>query len=393
MPIIDLVRKFNKGYYNHLNLVASENLSSANVREALSSDLHHRYAIPPRGQRDAAIWEYPRQDEIRKIVADTEQLGCKLFHAAKADVSPLSGNQIAEIMLSSLLKPGDTFLSVGSREGGHFTTQKIADDRGYKRFDLPYDNDKGVIDVERTVDLVKRTSPKLVFLDASMILFPYPVKELRKALGDDIIISYDASHTLGLIAGGAFQSPLLEGADFIHGSTHKSLWGPQKGIILSAKSLDESEAAKKVFSRIVPLFASNVHPHHIAALGIALEESLNYGESFARDTISNSRLLGRSLSENGLRVAFAERGYTNCHQVILPIGDKPEAMDAFRRLESTGINVNMTGVPFSAQGESGLRLGTNELTRRGIGGAPMKEIADLIASVIQEKRILEKRKV
>jgi len=389
MGIVNLVQAFDAQYFEKLNLVASENVSSANVRYALQSDLNHRYAIPPEGQRDPAIWDYPNQSTIHKIIAETEDIACELFHAKKADTSPLSGNQIAAIMLSSLLEQGDTFLSVGPKCGGHFTTEKLAQERGYNRIDLPYDLDVGSIDVEQTADIVAQTGAKLIFLDASMILFPYPVRELREALGDDVIISYDASHTLGMIAGKAFQSPLEEGADFLHGSTHKSLWGPQKGIILSAQSPENSKIAAKVFSSIVPLFVSNAHPHHIAALGIALEESRDYGAQFAQNTVRNARILGDTLKKHGVEVCFPERGYTECHQIIVKIGTKAEGQDAFRKLESANINVNAISVPFSSSDEYGLRIGLSEITRRGIVGEETLKIGTLIADAIQNKRPIE----
>ncbi len=234
----NLIGQYEARYFQSLNLVASENLSSLAVREALASDLHHRYAIPSEDKRSPGIWDYPNQDILYKIIEQTENLACQIYHADQANIFPLSGNQIAQIILMNFLEEGDSFLSIGANCGGHFTTPKIAERGGYRKIDIPYDNTAGVIDVEKTVDLVKQEKSKLIFLDASMILFPYPVKELRQALGADILISYDGSHTLGIIGGGQFQSPLDEGADFLHGSTHKSLWGPQKGMIL-AKTSDQ----------------------------------------------------------------------------------------------------------------------------------------------------------
>lgn len=386
MAIINQIKEFDNRYFEKINLVASENLSSPDVRYALQSDLHHRYAIPPEGKRDPAIWEYPNQQTIRNILEEASDVACALFHAAQADLTPLSGNQIAAIMLTNLLEEGDVFFSVGPKCGGHFTTEKIARERGYKRLDLPYDASQGIIDVPRAAEEIKASGAKLVFLDASMILFPYPVGELRAALGDDVIISYDASHTLGMIAGQTFQSPLEEGANFLHGSTHKSLWGPQKGMILSAKPADQCEHTHKVFSNIVPLFVSNAHPHHIAALGIALEEARDYGRFFARHTIKNARLMGETLLRRGLNVCFPEKNFTECHQIIVKIGTKPEALAAFRRLEAANINVNAISMPFAQEGIYGLRIGLSEITRRGMVGSVTTRISGLVADAILDER-------
>lgn len=384
-PIISsLVDQFNGLYFDGINLVASENLSSPAVRAALASDLHHRYLIPEGA--DPAIWDYPNQAISREILRLTHETACRVYGAAQASAGPLSGNQIAGIMLGSLLKEGDSFLSVGGDCGGHFTTDRIALDRKFSRFDIPYDRRNGVIDVAATADLVQRTKAKLIFLDASMIAFPYPVKELRKALGPDVIISYDASHTLGIIAGGKFQNPLAEGADFLHGSTHKSLWGPQKGLILSEKTARNSDAARRVFSSIIPLFVSNAHPHHIAALGIALEEAEMHGKKFAHNTIANARILGRELDRRGLRVAFADKNFTACHQIMVKIGTKATAQEAFRRLEDVGLRVNAIRVPYVQPAEFGLRIGASEITRRGMDGNTTVYIANLIADAVQQTR-------
>lgn len=389
MSIIDEVRAFDARYFEKLNLVASENVSSPDVRYALQSDLNHRYAIPPEGKRDPAIWTYPNQGAIRHIAEEASKVACDLFHAGHADLMPLSGNQIADIMLTGLLEEGDAFLSVGAKCGGHFTTEKIARERGYKRYDLPYDTAQGMIDVPKAAALVHETGAKLIFLDASMILFPYPIRELREALGNDVIISCDSSHTLGIIAGGAFQSPLEEGADFLHGSTHKSLWGPQKGMILSARTLEDDELAQHVFKRIVPLFVSNAHPHHIAALGVALEEARDYGRFYAQHVIRNARLLGAVLTKRGLSLCFPEKNYTECHQIMMKIGSKPEALAVFRRLEAANIHVNAIGVPFSDKDEYGLRIGLSETTRRGMVGEVTAQIGNLMADAILETRSID----
>ena len=253
-----------------------------------------------------------------------------------------------KLLLMNLLKEGDVFLSVGSNCGGHFTTQKVADRMRFNRLDLPYDKTTGTVNIDKAEDLIKKRKPRLIFLDASMILFPYPVKALKEICGNETVISYDGSHTLGLIGGGQFQKPLEEGADLLHGSTHKSLWGPQKGMILSKA---EERITQQAFCDVVPFFASNIHTHHVAALGIALEELKTFGRDYAFQVIKNARLLAKTMDNNGLNIPFADRGYTNCHQVIVKIGTKTEAQAAFRNLQQTGINTNAIRVPFSETDE------------------------------------------
>lgn len=377
MSISDLIERHQSRLTRTLNLVASENLLSADVKRALACDMAMRYCIPPEGERPAAIWDYPNQDVVRRVAAEAESLAKALFHAAYADLRPLSGNQVAQIVLMSVVQRGDTVWSVPARCGGHFATAVIADKAGLNLIPIPYDHATGVIDVDRARDLAKRHPPRLVFLDASMQVFPHPLAELREAIGPGPILSYDASHTLGLIAGGAFQSPLREGADLLHGSTHKTLWGPQKGLILAREMGPVSGA---IHDGITPFFVSNIHVHHVAALGVALEESRDFGAAYARTVIGNARHLAASLVRHGVDVLFAERGATECHQVLVDIGEREASLAAWSRLQAAGLHVNAIALPFRET--YGLRIGVAEVTRRGLGAAEMEGLAGWIAACI-----------
>ncbi len=380
MRILDLVDLHEKRLTQTLNLVASENLVSDDVRRALSSDVSMRYCIPPEGERPAAIWDYPNQEQIRQISSETDRLACELFHAGYADSRPLSGNQIALIILSTLATTGGTVWHVPADCGGHFATPVIARRFGINLIPLPYDNNLGIIDIDAVRSLVKKHPPDLIFLDASMQLFPHPVRELRDAVGPSPIISYDASHTLGLIAGGGFQTPLLEGADLLHGSTHKTLWGPQKGLITVR---DNGNIAARIQESVVPFFVSNIHVHHVAALGVALEECRDYGVSYAKSVIENAKILASCLSDQGINILFNEIGATENHQVIVDLGEKTNSLAAWNRLQAAGLHTNAISVPFRKT--FGLRLGLAELTRRGLGADEMTQLARLIADCIANR--------
>jgi glycine hydroxymethyltransferase len=384
MSIRNLIAQHESRLTRTINLVASENLVSQDVRRALSSDVSMRYCIPPEGERPAAIWDYPNQADIRAIASETEDLARELFHATYADARPLSGNQVAQIILMSLVERGDTVWSVPADCGGHFATPVIARREGLVLLPIPYDRDRGIIDVEAASQLARKHPPRLIFLDASMQVFPHPVAALREALGPDTIISYDASHTMGLIAGGHFQAPLLEGADLLHGSTHKSLWGPQKGLITVGEN---STVAARIRDAVVPLFVSNVHVHHVAALGIALEEARDHGPAYARDVIANAQALATSLSERGVEVLFARIGATASHQVLVDLGNREASLAIWNRLQAAGLNTNAISLPFRPS--FGLRLGVAEATRRGLGQSEMSLIATWIAACIAGRGSVE----
>ncbi len=364
-----------------LSLVASENVTSCRVRRSMTSDLQHRYCIPPEEERPPGIWDYPNQTYTLKIARQTSDLACSIFGAAYADVRPLSGNQVAQIVLMSLLRQHETMWSVPADCGGHFTTPVIAARENLHLHPLPYDTERGVIDIGKIDDLYRQHPPRLIFLDASMQLFPHPVSELRDALGEEVIISFDASHTLGMIAGKHFQDPLSEGADLLHGSTHKSLWGPQKGMILTRHN---DHIAKAIHDIITPLFVSNAHVHHIAALGIALEEAQAFAQAYAQQVLLNARKLASVLLEHGMNPLFPEYGFTECHQILIAIGDKAETKEAFHQLEAAGLFVNAIQMPYG--NGFGLRLGLTELTRRGMKESEMSIIGKLIVQCTTGKR-------
>jgi glycine hydroxymethyltransferase len=376
--ILNLIERHERRLNTSINLVASENLLSEDVRRALSSDVAARYCIPPEGERPAAIWDYPNQIEVRQIAADTARLACELFHASYADVRPLSGNQVAQIVLTSLVARGDTVWSVPSDCGGHFATPVIAAHEGLNLVPIPYDRSRGVIDIDAARSLARTRPPKLVFLDASMQLFPHPVAGLRDALGAGSIISYDASHTMGIIAGGAFQSPLQEGADLLHGSTHKTLWGPQKGLITVR---DDGAVAQRIADAVVPMFVSNIHVHHVAALGVALEEARDFGAPYALAVIGNAKALAQALHSRGIDVPFACEGFTESHQVLVDLGARQRSLAAWHRLQRIGINTNAISLPFRES--CGLRIGVAEATRRGMGTREMETLAGWIAQTVE----------
>ena len=181
---------------------------------------------------------------------------------------------------------------------------------------------------------------KLAFLGASFIPFPHPVSAIRKGLeesGYRGCLVYDGSHVLGLIACGHFQDPLGEGADILVGSTHKSFYGPQGGIILTDSPRLASSLRKMLELDLEAGIGlvDNPHLNRIAALGLALEEMLG-DPSYGERVVENARALARSLDEPGVPVKFSDRGYTESHQVMLDLdeiagwiariynGDRPE---------------------------------------------------------------------
>jgi glycine hydroxymethyltransferase len=214
--------------------------------------------------------------------------------------------------------------------------------------------------------LIENEKPSLVVFGQSFFLFPHPVKELAGACSSaGSRVAFDGSHVLGLIAGGEFQKPLEEGAELLLGSTHKSLFGPQGGIIVG-----KSGAESDVRARQFPGLIDNAHWNRIAALAWALDEARRVGGKYAAQVIANSKALAKSLHEGGVPVKCSDFGFTGSHQVFLDIQDTRKIESFAQHLEDANIIV-----------DHGIRIGTCEATRRGMKAKDMERVAELIVSI------------
>ncbi len=179
---------------------------------------------------------------------------------------------------------------------------------------------------------------------------------------------YDGSHTLGLIAGGHFQPDAVERSDLLFGSTHKTFFGPQGGLMVSR----DPELMARVRASFTLTTQDNAHWNRIAALGVALEEMQVYGARYAYQVISNAKTLARALDEGGLPVRYADRDYTESHQMML---------DTAAIEESTGMDPQTLAIRLETQDiivDAMCRLGTNEMTRKGLVETDMATVADLV---------------
>ena len=301
--ILGLIEKHEKMRNSALNLIASENILSQDALRMLSSDLNGRYA--------ADLYGGTRY--IREIVKITENLIKKLFKAKYVSVKPVSGTVAVLAALHAFSKPGNPVAILNFTYGGFPLNLS-----GYLRkpIYLPYSEEKLNIDVDRAVDALSKSKPKLVFLGASRILFPHPVKDIAETVHDyGGVLVYDGSHVLGLIAGGVFQDPLREGADCLLGSTHKTFPGPQGGVIL-CNDENVMREINEMLSRPYML-VDNPHVARIAALGITADEMLNFGREYAENIVKNSKRLGVKLKKLGLNVKGENLGFTETHQLLL----------------------------------------------------------------------------
>jgi len=384
--------KNNNFFANSLPMIASENILSPMCREMLISDFHGRYAEGTPGKRYYQGCEFFDKVEIKAI-----ELAKKLFKCEYADVRPTAGTTANMAILKALIKPGETACVLDLANGAHISFGKwgAAAVRGINLVSYPFNDEEMNIDIDGAVKLIKKVKPKLCLNGRSVFLFPSPIKEIAEAAHDvGSYLVYDAAHVLGLIAGKQFQDPIREGADVMSGSTHKTLPGPQGGMIISNHKGDTDEDKsflRKLNFGVFPGVTSSYHLHHVAAKAIAYAEHLKYGEDYAKQTINNAKALGQALSEKGFEVFGEKLGFTKSHQILLSIGPG-KGKEAAKKLEDAGIITNMNTIPGDTDplNPSGLRLGTPELTRIGMKEKEMDEIAGFYARVILKDEDVKK---
>jgi glycine hydroxymethyltransferase len=330
----------------------------------LVTDFANRYTAPDKFYRGARF-----MDEVQALA---EEVARKVYNAKFADVRPTSGHAADLALMLTLVNRGDKMMSVGLEYGGypgisHLGLGKIL---GLKNLYFEFDEEAFNIDVKGTKRLLELEQPKLVVFGSSFIPFPQPVREVSGLLEHDTICVYDGSHVMGLLAGGEFQDPLREGCSLLLGSTHKSLPGPQGGLILG----NNEEIFKRVSSQIHPGIIDNVHWNRVAALAVSLLEMMQFGKAYAQAVAKNSQALGKALANRGIAVRGGSQGYSKSHQVLLEV-DKSKGELYGKRLEEANIII-----------DNGGRVGTAEATRMGMGPGEMEEIAELMALTIQGRK-------
>ena len=367
----------NEFYANSLPMIASENILSPLCKEMLITDFHGRYAEGTPGNR-----YYEGCEFFDNVEEKAMELAKKLFICQYADVRPTAGTTANLAILKAFIKPGETAVVLDLANGAHISFGKwgAAGVRGINLVSYPFDNEIMNIDVDQAIKLIKQIKPKLALNGQSVFLFPTPLKELSQEAHDvDAYLIYDAAHVLGLIAGKQFQDPLREGADVMSGSTHKTLPGPQGGMILSNHKGDTEEDKsflRKLGFGVFPGITSSYHLHHVAAKAIAFAEHLEFGKTYAKQIIKNAQHFAQSLHERGFKVFGEKLGFTKSHQVLLEIGPG-KGKEASKKLVDCGIVTNMNTIPGDTDplNPSGLRLGTPELTRIGMKEKEMDEVA------------------
>jgi glycine hydroxymethyltransferase len=390
--ILSNLNKHEELFSRVIPLIASENVTSPAMRRALTSDFGHRYAEGWPTERVYAGCAYI--DQVELICSE---LGREVFDAEFIDVRPISGVVANLIMYTAFTKPGERIMALSTPCGGHISHGRTVNHgtagavHGLKVQYWEFDSDNYNINVDRTASKIRRLEERgkhinLYLFGGSLYLFPSPVKELSDIAREyGAKVGYDAAHVAGLIAAGFFQDPLREGADCMTLSTHKTFFGPQRGLIASFE-----EHAEELKRAAFPAMLSSHHLNTMAAMAIALCEYKEYGETYARQTLANAKVFAEALHEKGFNVVCEERGFTESHQVAVNVVDTPlgEGSAVEKALEAADIMVNRNLLPGDVKAgrhyvhPGGIRLGTQEVTRLGMKEDEMDQIAEFMKKVV-----------
>ncbi|MDA8144066.1 MAG: beta-eliminating lyase-related protein [Thermoplasmatales archaeon] len=365
--ILNIVNEHNKYRSRTLNLQASENVLSPDAREALSSDMASRYSLLMNGEDS-----YGGTRFTLELVELTEKLTARVFRSKFAEVRPTGGHIASQTVILSTMKKKENMLSIQEKFGGYTGYQKeyLPKMFGIQNYDIPFNPSTQEIILDNLEKVVKSSKPSLMILGQSIFVRHYDLKPVREICDrHGCVLAYDGSHVMGLIGGNAFQKDVLQYCDILFGSTHKTFFGPQGGVILS----NDEDIMERVRRNLTWRTMDNYHPSRLAALGVAMEEMLKYGETYARSVTENSKNLAMELSKNGIKPEY-EPWYSETHQVIISETTmKKLGLDLVgfsKILEKNGIIVDREG-----------RIGTAEISRMGY--SKMDIIAELISRAVK----------
>jgi glycine hydroxymethyltransferase len=374
--IADAIQHETERQNSHLELIASENFTSQAILEATGSVFTNKYAEGYPGKR------YYGGCEFTDIVEDlARERARRLFKAEYANVQPHSGSQANEAAYASVLQPGDTILGLNLAHGGHLTHGHPLNFSGKTYKIVPYgvSREDERIDYDELARLAEEHKPKMIIAGGSAYPRTLDFPRFRQA-ADSVgaLFLVDMAHFSGLVAAGLHPNP-CEWADIVTSTTHKTLRGPRSGLIL-AKEKYGAAIDKSLF----PGVQGGPLVHVMAAKAVCfLEAATPEFVAYSRQVLANARTLAESLQEAGFRIVS---GGTDTHVLLADVFAKGiRGKEAQSALESANITANRNAIPFDQNppfNPSGMRFGSPAVTTRGFRETEIREVARLIARVL-----------
>jgi glycine/serine hydroxymethyltransferase len=416
---------------NCFNLIPSENTPSLFVKLCEIADPSGRYAEHKTALKKETeslagtgalkgdqVYYYQGADFIYHMEQRLKSEFAAFIGGKDVETRPVSGQMANEVVFKGLVKflasNPEGFPSLGStgrlkcvmnnnlNYGGHLSAQPYGAlynlaEENIVNFPITEKNPYH-IDVERMISLINSNRPALIVFGKSMFLHPEPINQVRAFLNANAdyrpLVMYDAAHVMGIM-GPLFQDPLAEGAEIVTGSTHKTFFGPQRGII--AARMPDSAPYKKLWTEIVArTFPGATSNHHLGtqlAMLAATIEMNAFKETYQKQVLSNARAFAKACAAQGIPVEGGEaEGYTHTHQVILRVKQFGDAKEIASRLETNNIITNYQALPGDETfyHPSGIRMGVQEMTRFGMKEDDFAGLARLAADIILRKKDVAK---
>jgi len=383
--VVELTRAHNRWRrLETINLIPSENVMSPLAEAAYMTDMMHRYAEGKPKKRYYQGLTYV--DEVELLVMD---LMSRLFKVKYVEPRPISGTIANATVFRVLGKPGDKALIAPVQAGAHVSHTRFGTlgALGIEHVEMPFDQEKWNVDVDKAVKMIESVKPAFVTLGGSVYMFPHPTREIAQAAHSvGVKLVHDVAHVLGLIAGGVWSNPIHEGADIITSSTHKTFPGPQGGVIMT----DDEELYKEISKVVFPWFLSNHHLHRLPATAVTAVEMMVFGEEYAKQIVKNAVAFAEACVEEGFKVPTEHLGFTKSHMFVIDVRSLGGGAKSATLLEQANIIVNKNLLPWdppeAVKDPSGIRLGTPEMTRLGMKEGDFKEVAKFMREVLIDGR-------
>ena len=403
-----------------INLIPSESTPSLLVKMCEISDPAGRYA-EHRTMKGQEVYFYQGIEFIRDIEKETQEELGRFFGCSEVELRPVSGQMANEVVFKAMVRflnrdrpEGQPMrkmrlvMNNALNKGGHLSSQPMGALFNFVN-ENPETGKEMVVnfpvlaenpykpDTEKLAELMDKHRPELVIFGKSMFIYQEPIQfvaDLVKDWDSRPVIMYDMAHVLGLY--GVFQEPLAEGADVITGSTHKTFFGPQRGLV--AGNFPKGSPLRKLWldikSRAFPGSTSNHHLGTLLALLMATYEMNQFKQEYQAKVQKNAKAYASALKKRGIPVEGDEKdGYTQTHQVLIRIKEYGNGMDIAQKLEKNNIVTNYQALPDDVTflEPSGIRMGVQEMTRFGMTEEDFDVLAEYVADVIlQDQDVKEK---
>lgn len=378
--LLNLIKLEENAIQNTLHLTANENVTSNIIHSILASPLAHRYHLGTSKDYQLNRVVHMKGLTFRglKYIYELENLARqtshKILEALDSDFRPLSGVHAMMSSLLSISESGDVIYSIDPEHGGHFATRNIIERILRKSCLMKFDLKTFNIDLNYLEQLVKISPPNVIVFDHGATLFELPLDKIRAIVGCDVKIIYDASHVFGLIYGKVFENPLKLGCDILQANTHKTFPGPQKGIIF----FHDTACSEKIIESISKGMVSSQHTHHSLVLYMTLLEMEKYGYPYSMQMVKNAQTLAKALHSQGINILNVDGVHTNTNTLFITAKSIEKAKSYCEKLQMAHISTNAREV----YGYPVIRIGTQEITRRGMKEEQMIYIAELIAKLV-----------